>query len=310
MRLVMKLLLTLQAQLISIEAKMTIKEEIQQKFKDRLADIKWQVLNKTTSTVYSRPVAVVLMSGGVESTTLVAWYKRRRYDVVGLFMDYGQPWMTEELATVNVAKFFNVQLVRFKMDPLPGLHPITDSEYSMAFLAMRNPILISIAMNFAFAAGYSIVAHGAERSVHPDCSPEFVDRFNFMAESALGNETDIVLSTPFVELSKWQVIKQAKKLHAPMNWTWSCMINDKSVPQDFSYEVLYGESDPLLRPANCGRCPSCEWRLESYKKANLIDPASYAIDTASQQRKGARSFPYYSSAKWLKEVDRSSTRIL
>ena len=284
-------------------------EAIQSNFSDR--DVNWEVLNKTTAPVYTRPVVTVLMSGGVESTTLAAWYKRRRYDVVGLFVDYGQPWMTEEVATMNVARYLDIQLVKFKMNALPGIHMgEDDSEYSMGFVGMRNPILISIAMNFSFAAGYKLVGLGVEKSVHPDCSPEFVDRFNFMTESAFGDAVNMpVLTTPFVDMTKSEVVREAKKVHAPMHLTWSCMIDDTKIPQDFRYGVAHQQFNSWMLPANCGRCPSCLWRLECYRLANLVDPASYAIDTTSLQRKGARPFPYYSPDQWLKEVDRSSTRI-
>lgn len=127
-----------------------------------------------------------------------------------------------------------------------------------------------------------------------------------MTESAMGDKVDLPLMTPFIEIDKYSVIRVAKDLHAPLHLTWSCMVNDENLPHNFGFGALTGVE---TIPSNCGKCPSCEWRLESFRLANLIDPAPYAIDTASQQRKRARQFPYYSSAEWLKEVDRSSTRI-
>lgn len=209
---------------------------------------------------------ILLMSGGVESTTLAVWLqKRKKYDVQGLYFNYGQPWTVEEAATVQVAEHLKIPLTVFNMDALPGIQ-LEVGEFNMGFLAMRNPILLSIAINFAFALGVDLIAHGAEQSVHPDCSPEFVDRFNFMVEKAMEGQP-VYTITPFVHMTKTEVVKEAARLRAPMNLTWSCMKNT-----------------PLV---NCGTCPSCEWRLMCFKEAKYKDPAPYAIEVDS----GKRPFP-------------------
>lgn len=274
-----------------------LKKQINDEYARRLSETSLTVLNRTTIKAFTKKTVVVLMSGGVESTTLVAWCKRRKMDVVGLYMDYGQPWPVEEYATINVARYYNVDLIKYRLDPLVGLQPATDHKFSIAFLAMRNPILLSIAINFAFAHGYAEIFHGAEKSVHPDCSPEFVDRFNFMAEEAMRPEM-IPISAPFVDIAKWEVIREAKKLNVPMNLTWSCMVNPE-IPE------LSQRSGWI--PENCGECPSCDWRLTSYEKARLIDPASYSVDVSGRVGKRARPFPVISKAAWHKEVDKSST---
>ena len=218
--------------------------------------------------------AVVLLSGGLDSTTALYWAKSRGYAVEALAVDYGQRHRRELSAAAGVAKAAKVPLHTMRL-PLPWLKTssLVDSRKKLPDVALakigrgaipstyvpgRNTMFLSVALSLADTVGAEAIVIGAnalDYSGYPDCRPAFIRAFELTARhgSKRGAEgKTLKIHAPLLKLDKKGIVALAKKVKAPLEKTWSCYAGGK-------------------RP--CGRCDSCKLRAKGFAEAGQADPA-------------------------------------
>lgn len=218
--------------------------------------------------------AVVLLSGGLDSTTALFWAKARGYAPACLCVDYGQRHRRELAAARAVAgragadfHVVSLKLAWLKksslMDarrPLPdvALARIGRGGIPSTYVPGRNLIFLSLAASLADAEEADAVVLGSnvqDYSGYPDCRPEFTRAFGRAA--ALGTRRavqgrSLKILTPLVRLDKKGIVLLARQVGAPLELTWSCYAGG-------------------ARP--CGRCDSCKLRAKGFALAGWADPA-------------------------------------
>ncbi|MBT3197409.1 MAG: 7-cyano-7-deazaguanine synthase QueC [Gammaproteobacteria bacterium] len=225
------------------------------------------------SRVDEKP-AVVLLSGGLDSATVLALAQHQGYLCYALSLDYGQRHRVELKAAARVAQQAGV--VEHKTLPI-DLRPIggsalTDSTIDVpetmdegipiTYVPARNLLFLSLALGWAEVIGASdlfIGVNAVDYSGYPDCRPEFIDAFqktSNLATQAGVEGRPFTIHTPLINLSKAEIIKQGSQLGVDYSVTLSCYQAD-------------------LRGRACGRCDSCRLRKAGFKAANIADPTQY-----------------------------------
>lgn len=224
------------------------------------------------------PRAVVLLSGGLDSTVTAAQARADGFELVALTVSYGQRHVRELESARAVAKALaaiehhelDVDLGAWGGSSLMDQHqalPLDrpDSEIAhgipSTYVPARNTVLLSLALSLAEAVDAGAIYIGAnavDYSGYPDCRPEFINQFNKLAEVGTkrgteGNATKIV--APLIAMSKAEIVERGEKLDAPIEQTWSCYAG--------------GE-------VQCGRCDSCKLRRKGFAEAGVKDPVAYA----------------------------------
>ncbi len=221
--------------------------------------------------------AIVLSSGGLDSTTVIAIAKDMGFKVYSLSFDYGQRHKYELNAARDIAKFFNVEkhlVIDINLRKIggsaltddidvPDADTVTD-EIPITYVPARNTIFLSYAMAWAEvlkASDIFIGVNAVDYSGYPDCRPEFIKSFEMMANLAtktgVEGTTNLKIQTPLQNLSKSEIIKKGVSLGIDYSKTISC------------YNPTGGLS--------CGKCDSCHLRMEGFRKANIEDPTNYVI---------------------------------
>ena len=214
--------------------------------------------------------AVVLFSGGLDSTVLVYHLLQEKADLKLLSIDYGQRHHKEIISSTQIAESLGVPhfvLSLPSLGQLLGGSALTDQEISLpeghyaeesmkaTVVPNRNMILLSLAAGHAISLKYDTVAyaaHAGDHTIYPDCRPEFADS---MAHAlTLADWSSINLLRPFVHWSKADLVRHGKKLGVPFEKTWSC----------------YAGGD-----VHCGKCGTCVERKEAFKLVGLSDPTQY-----------------------------------
>lgn len=218
--------------------------------------------------------AVVLFSGGLDSTTCLALAKSKGYISYGLSFSYGQRHSAELLAASRIAKQMDVthKIVTLDVDLFAG-SALTDktievpdfqksNDIPITYVPARNTIFLSMALGFAESIGARdlfIGVSSVDYSHYPDCRPEFIKAFQTLANLATkaGVEGDcFTVHAPLQYLSKVQTIQLGMELGVNYALTVSCyQVNDA------------GEA--------CGQCDSCTFRKQGFAGAELEDPTLY-----------------------------------
>lgn len=214
--------------------------------------------------------AVVLHSGGLDSTTLIYYLLEQSYEVRTFSINYGQRHEKE----LQAAYFTSLKAqVSWKMIDLRSLvsflggSALTDpniavpdglyDEASMAVTVVpnRNMILYSIAAGYADSISFHYVAgaqHAGDHAIYPDCRPEFLEHCNNAIKAATEGRVEMLY--PFYEMTKTSIVQHASRLHVPTECTWSCYKGGA---------------------IHCGRCGTCTERIEAFLNAGVIDPTIY-----------------------------------
>jgi 7-cyano-7-deazaguanine synthase len=218
------------------------------------------------------PRAVVLLSGGVDSTTTAAVAKAYGCEVYALSFRYGQTLSVELERAARVARGLGLaehRVVSVDLAPLGGSRLLGDdgvdatgSAIPATYVPARNTIFLSIGLAWAEVLGARFLMFGAnavDYSGYPDCRPEYVEAFEEMANRATRFTTEgerLHVLAPLVDLSKADIIRLGRALGVDYGLTHSCYFPD---PQGRA----------------CGACDSCRIRLKGFAEAGLADPVAY-----------------------------------
>lgn len=216
--------------------------------------------------------AVILLSGGLDSTTCLAIAKNKNYNCYALSFDYGQKHHAELIAAKKIAQHFQVaqhEIVTLSIGNLGG-SALTDQKINIpdyagenscppTYVPARNTIFLSIALGFAEivqAETIFIGVNAVDYSGYPDCRPEYINAFQKMANLATAAQKKIKIETPLINLSKSEIIQLGLKLGVDYDMTVSC------------YRAT---SDGVA----CGTCDSCVYRQKGFAEVkNSVDQSA------------------------------------
>ena len=220
--------------------------------------------------------AVVLLSGGLDSTVCMAVARNRGFDVFPISFNYQQRHQREVACAREVANFYQAGrhlVIDTNMAAIGG-SALTDQsvgvpdgdverhDIPVTYVPARNLIFLSYALGYAEVIGADHIFIGVnalDYSGYPDCRPEFIHLFqelaNYSTKATAADGRTIKIETPLLELSKKEIIQLGTRLGAPLDLTTSCYRG--------------GE-------AACGTCDSCLLRLKGFAEAGLMDPIPYA----------------------------------
>ncbi len=225
-------------------------------------------------TLSTKELAVVLLSGGLDSATALAMANEQGYDCCALSFRYGQRHTAELEAANRIAKAMQVtkhhvvdlDLSLFESSALTN-HQIdipthVSDSIPVTYVPARNTIFLSIALGWAEvmnARAIFIGVNAVDYSGYPDCRPEYIQAFQEMSNLAtkVGIEgSPINIQTPLIDLTKEEIIQQGIRLGVDYSITVSC------------YQAS-------LEGAACGMCDSCRIRREGFEGAGVSDPTVY-----------------------------------
>lgn len=222
----------------------------------------------------TKPRAVVLVSGGLDSTTVVAMAQAQGFEVYALSFDYGQRHRAELIAAGRTARSLGVaehKVVALDLRAIGGSAltdtridvPETESEgIPVTYVPARNTVFLSIALGWAEVLDSQAIFVGVnavDYSGYPDCRPAFIEAFETMANLATKAGVEgkrLRIHTPLIDLSKADIVRRGTELGVDYSQTVSC----------------YQATDEGLA---CGRCDSCRLRRAGFEAAGLADPTRY-----------------------------------
>jgi len=221
--------------------------------------------------------AVVLVSGGLDSATVLAIARSQGHETYALSFDYGQRHKIELESAHKIAKSLGAREHRVvKIDnslfhgsaltreiDVPKDRSELGAEIPVTYVPARNTIFLAHALAWAEilpAAHIFIGANAVDYSGYPDCRPEFIAMFEMLANSgtkAAAEGMRFQIHAPLIKMTKAQIIQRAVELQLDLSLTHSCY-------------------DPLADGRACGRCDSCQLRLRGFRDAGVPDPIAYA----------------------------------
>ena len=219
--------------------------------------------------------AVILLSGGLDSTTVLAIAKSQGYDCYALSFDYGQKQRSELDSSISIAKKSNViehRIMKISLSDIGG-SALTDQsidvpkysesdEIPITYVPARNTIFLSFALAWAEVVDCQTIFIGVnalDYSGYPDCRPEFIEAFENMANLATKQSVEgdrIQIKSPLISMTKAEIIKKGLGLGVDYSETTSC----------YDANTL-GEA--------CGECDACVLRKIGFENANVQDPTRY-----------------------------------
>lgn len=219
--------------------------------------------------------AVVLLSGGLDSATILALAGSRGFSCHCLSLDYGQRHRVELEAAVRIAASLGAadqRTVQLDLTQFGG-SALTDAAIDVptggvgpgipvTYVPARNTIMLSLALAWAEvldAADIFVGVNAVDYSGYPDCRPEYISAFEAMANLATRAAVEgrrLTIHAPLIELSKAEIIRLGDSLGVDYSLTISCY-----------------QADSLGRA--CGSCDSCRLRRAGFEAAGIIDPTSY-----------------------------------
>jgi 7-cyano-7-deazaguanine synthase len=223
----------------------------------------------------SQSRAVVLLSGGLDSATVLAMAHEQGFETYALSFDYGQRHRSELDAAAAVAKALGAKEHRvIKLDLTGwGGSALTDKDIAVptsptngipiTYVPARNTIFLSLALAWAETLNAPHIFAGmnaVDYSGYPDCRPDYIAAYQAMARLATraGVEGDgLVIHTPIIRMSKAEIVREGARLGVNYALTVSCYQAD-------------------IEGRACGVCDSCRLRKEGFLAASIVDPTRYA----------------------------------
>ena len=225
-----------------------------------------------------QPLAVVLLSGGLDSMVSAARAREDGFRLLALTIDYNQRHAIEldsarriaaalgasrhVILPIDLRAFGGSALTDDIAVPKDGVG--TEAEIPVTYVPARNTIFLSLALGWAEASGARDIYVGVnalDYSGYPDCRPEFIAAFQTLADLATkaGAEGDrFTIRAPLQHLGKAEIAREADRLGLDAGMSWSCY-------------------DPTPDGLHCGLCDSCRLRAAGFAAAGLPDPTGYAV---------------------------------
>jgi 7-cyano-7-deazaguanine synthase len=219
-----------------------------------------------------KPLAVILVSGGMDSCVTAAIAKQR-YELAFLHLNYGQRTEKRELkAFHDIADFYNVKkrlVVSIQHLKIIGGSSLTDNDIPVevadlkrkgipsTYVPFRNANILSIAVSWSEVIGAKKIFIGAveeDSSGYPDTRKTFFKAFNQAIKFGTKPGTKLKVETPIINLKKSSIVRKGLELGAPLHLSWSCYQAEKLA---------------------CGVCDSCALRLRGFRQAGATDPIKY-----------------------------------
>lgn len=222
--------------------------------------------------------AVILLSGGLDSTVCMAYAKNAGYELYPISFNYHQRHSIELESAKKVAQFYQVAshiVIETNMNDIGG-SALTDTsidvpngdvqnhEIPVTYVPARNLIFLSYALSYAEAIGAERILIGVnalDYSGYPDCRPAFIEKFqevaNYATKATAADHKEILIETPLLNLSKKEIVELGTRLGAPLHVSHSCYRGGEKA---------------------CGKCDSCLLRLKGFREAGLTDPVPYEND--------------------------------
>jgi 7-cyano-7-deazaguanine synthase len=223
----------------------------------------------------TEPLAIVLLSGGLDSMVTAALARAAGFRLHALTVDYNQRHRIELKAAANIAVHLGAE--RHIVLPLDlsrfGGSALTDDiavpkggvgdDIPVTYVPARNTIFLSLCLGWAEAVGARDIFIGVnalDYSGYPDCRPEFIQSFE--ATANLGTKAGVegarfAVRTPLIAMTKAEIVREAARLGLDAGMSWSCY-------------------DPTADLEHCGLCDSCRLRARGFAEAGLADPTAYA----------------------------------
>lgn len=225
--------------------------------------------------------AVILLSGGIDSTTAMALARNEGYEIYGLSFNYGQRHLRELEAAKKIAialgakehMVIDIDLRKIGGSALTGKIEVPKArseeqikkEIPTTYVPARNTIFLSFALAWAEVLEASDIFIGVnviDYSGYPDCRPEYIRAFEALANLALKATVEgkmhIKIHTPLISMSKAEIIRKGIELGVDYSLTYSCY-------------------DPSPEGKACGACDSCLLRKKGFREAGIPDPIEYLI---------------------------------
>ena len=219
--------------------------------------------------------AIVLLSGGLDSTTVLAIAKAHDFECYALSFDYGQKQRSELESAKTIAKQSKVaehRIMKISLADIGG-SALTDDkidvpkysksdEIPVTYVPARNTIFLSFALAWAEVIDCQKIYIGVnalDYSGYPDCRPEFIKAFEDMANLATKQSVEgekIEIKTPLISMTKAEIIQKGLSLGVDFSQTISCYLANSN-----------GEA--------CGECDACVLRINGFNNANIKDPTFY-----------------------------------
>ncbi|MET0249832.1 MAG: 7-cyano-7-deazaguanine synthase QueC [Sphingobium sp.] len=227
----------------------------------------------------SQKIAVVLLSGGLDSMVSGALAREAGYRLHALSIDYGQRHRVELDAARRVAAALDVErhiVLPLDLTAFGGSALTADiavpkdgvgDDIPVTYVPARNTIFLSLTLGLAEVAGADDIFIGVnalDYSGYPDCRPEFIDAFETMASLATKRGVEghaVRINAPLQHMSKADIAREAARLGLDAGISWSCY-------------------DPTPDERHCGQCDSCRLRSKGFAEAGLPDPTVYAVQPA------------------------------
>ena len=226
-----------------------------------------------------KKTAVILLSGGLDSTTCLAIAKDQGFDIIGLTINYGQKHIFELESAKSIARYFNIKnhsiinidlasfggssLTSTNMKVPKNRRTADINDIPSTYVPARNTVFLSIALARAETINsfdIFIGVNALDYSGYPDCRPEFISEFeklaNLATKESIEKKGQYKIHTPLIHLKKSEIIQKGIELNVDYSMTSSCY-------------------DPYENGNPCGSCDACELRLKGFKDAGKIDPLEY-----------------------------------
>ena len=228
-------------------------------------------------------LAVVSLSGGMDSCVTTAIAKAEGYELALLHADYGQRTQArEKQAFCDIADFYEVRasrrlIIGFDTLKAIGGSALTDASIALpegeldrpgvpvSYVPFRNAHLLATCVSWAEVLRATAIFVGfveEDSSGYPDCRETFLRSFEQTANLGTRPETRLAFHAPLIHCHKSEIVKKGRALGAPLHLSWSC---------------YQGETEA------CGHCDSCHLRLRGFKEAGWVDPIPYAFIPESLQ---------------------------
>jgi len=221
--------------------------------------------------------AVVLFSGGLDSTTVLAMSHAQGDELCALTFDYGQRHRREITSAERLARYYGVvehKVLHLDLGqiggssltanmPLPEGRDLGEMSHQIpsTYVPFRNSILLSLAVAYAEVAGADVILAGMnslDYSGYPDCRPAYLDAFNQLvslgSKACVEDGRQIVVRAPLLYWDKVRIVQEGMRLGVPYEQTWSCYRGEELA---------------------CGVCDSCQLRLKGFREAGFHDPLPY-----------------------------------